>query len=180
MESTTSFIVANATKSNQSLHNFEKQINFVSTATIKSVQVADFSLDEFLPYQLAVLSSHVSRKFSEIYAENFGLTVPEWRVIVHLHNAGPVSIREIQARVDMDKSKVSRAATRLEKSGHISKETNANDRRLLKLALTKKGNDLMTQIIPLAHEFESKLTERLGEDNETFRKLMKKYMKAEL
>ena len=141
-------------------------------------KVSDFSLDDFLPYQLAVLSSHISREFSEIYAENFGLTVPEWRVIVHLHNAGPVSVREIQARVDMDKSKVSRAATRLEKSGHITKETNADDRRLLKLALTDKGHALMKQIIPLAHGFEDKLTKRLGPDNDTFRDMLAKFVKA--
>ncbi|WGI22503.1 MarR family winged helix-turn-helix transcriptional regulator [Amylibacter sp. IMCC11727] len=140
--------------------------------------MSDFSLDDFLPYQLAVLSSRISREFSQVYAENFGLTVPEWRVIVHLHNTGPVSVREIQARVDMDKSKVSRAATRLEKSGHITKETNADDRRLLKLALTAKGHDLMTQIIPLAHSFEDKLTERLGAENDEFRAILAKFVKA--
>ena len=140
--------------------------------------MSDFSLDDFLPYQLAVLSSHISREFSEIYANNFGLTVPEWRVIVHLHNAGPVSVREIQARVDMDKSKVSRAATRLEKSGYITKETNTDDRRLLKLALTDKGHDLMKQIIPLAHDFETKLSKQMGSDDATFRALMAKFVKA--
>ena len=172
------FIVANATKSNQRLQTAQEHRKFISNATIKSTAVPDFALDDFLPYQLAVLSSHISREFSEIYAENFGLTVPEWRVIVHLHNAGPVSVREIQARVDMDKSKVSRAATRLEKSGLITKETNTDDRRLLKLALTSKGHALMKQIIPLANDFEAKLTTRLGADNETFRALISKFVKA--
>ena len=164
--------------SNQRLRFSTKQSKFVANATIKSSAVTDFSLDDFLPYQLAVLSSQISREFSEIYTENFGLTVPEWRVIVHLHNAGPVSVREIQARVDMDKSKISRAATRLEKSGHITKETNADDRRLLKLALTSKGHDLMKQIIPLAHDFEDELTQRLSADNETFRTLLARFLKA--
>ncbi|MCO4824954.1 MAG: MarR family transcriptional regulator [Amylibacter sp.] len=145
---------------------------------MKRCAVTEFSLDEFLPYQLSVLSAHISREFSEIYAENFGLTVPEWRVIVHLHNAGPVSVREIQARVDMDKSKVSRAATRLEKSGHITKETNAEDRRLLKLALTGKGHALMKELIPLAQKFEQKLSDRLGADNEVLREMIAKFVKA--
>ncbi|MDR6267194.1 MarR family winged helix-turn-helix transcriptional regulator [Roseobacter sp. N2S] len=131
--------------------------------------MSQFSLDDFLPYQLAVVSSRVSREFSEIYAEHFDMTVPEWRVIVHLYNAGPVSIREIQARVDMDKSKVSRAASRLEKTGFITKETNTDDRRLLKLALTPEGQKRMQQIIPLANAFESKLVERLGPDVDQFR-----------
>jgi DNA-binding MarR family transcriptional regulator len=140
--------------------------------------VPDFSLDDFLPYQLAVISSRVSRAFSEIYAEKFGLSVPEWRVIVHLHNAGPVSVREIQARVDMDKSKVSRAASRLETSGHITKETNTTDRRLLKLALTHKGHALMTQIIPLAQAFDQELTQTIGPDAKAFRKTLANLIKA--
>lgn len=139
--------------------------------------MSQFSLDDFLPYQLAVVSSRVSREFSEIYAEHFDMTVPEWRVIVHLYNAGPVSIREIQARVDMDKSKVSRAASRLEKTGFITKETNTDDRRLLKLALTAEGQKRMQQIIPLANAFESKLVERLGPDMAQFRKTLLNLLK---
>nr|WP_323781938.1 MarR family winged helix-turn-helix transcriptional regulator [Amylibacter sp.] len=139
--------------------------------------MSQFSLDDFLPYQLAVVSSRVSREFSEIYAEHFDMTVPEWRVIVHLYNAGPVSIREIQARVDMDKSKVSRAASRLEKTGFITKETNTDDRRLLKLALTAEGQKRMQQIIPLANAFESQLVERLGPDMAQFRKTLLNLLK---
>ena len=142
--------------------------------------MTNFFLDDFLPYQLAVLSAQISSQFSEVYAENFGLTVPEWRVIAHLYNTGPVSVREIQARVNMDKSKVSRAATRLEKSGYITKETNTNDRRLLKLALTSTGHDLMKRIIPLANDFEVKLTQRLGKDNEPFRSMLARFVKANL
>ena len=142
--------------------------------------MTNFSLDDFLPYQLAVLSAQISNEFSEIYSENFGLTVPEWRVVVHLYNAGSVSVREIQARVGMDKSKVSRAATRLKKSGHITKETNADDRRLLKLALTTKGHALMKQIIPLANDFEDRLTQRLGTNDEPFRAMLSTCLKANI
>ena len=106
--------------------------------------------------------------------------MPEWRVVVHLYNAGSVSIREIQARVGMDKSKVSRAATRLKKSGHITKEKNADDRRLLKLALTTKGHALMKQIIPLANNFEDRLTQRLGTNDKPFRAMLAAFLKANI
>lgn len=139
--------------------------------------MAQFSLDDFLPYQLAVVSARVSREFSQIYAEHFDMTVPEWRVLVHLHNAGPVSIREIQARVDMDKSKVSRAASRLEKAGFLTKETNAEDRRLLKLGLTEQGYARMEQIIPLADEFEQRLLKRMGADTDSFRETLLNLLK---
>ena len=71
-----------------------------------------FELTDFLPYQLAVAAGRVSRAFSDRYRAEFGLSIPEWRVLAHLSTADAVSIREIHARVDMDKSKVSRAAAR--------------------------------------------------------------------
>ena len=77
--------------------------------------LADFVLNDFLPYQLSVLSARISRDFSDLYGERFGISVSEWRIVAHLsQTSGPVSVREIYGRVNMDKSRVSRAAARLE------------------------------------------------------------------
>ncbi|GAB4384738.1 MarR family winged helix-turn-helix transcriptional regulator [Albidovulum sp.] len=138
--------------------------------------MAEFLLERFLPYQLAVLAARVSREFSSVYAERFGLGIAEWRVLAHLHDAGPVSVREIHRRVDMDKSKVSRAASRLETAGLISKEPNAEDRRLLRLALTGKGQAVMAELAPLALDFEARLLSRLGADAPAFRALLERLL----
>jgi len=139
--------------------------------------VPKFSLDSFLPYQLAALSSRVSREFAKTYVSKFGITIPEWRVIFHLHTSGPVSVREIFQRVDMDKSKVSRAASRLEESGLISKKTNPADRRLVELELTQKGRDLMSKITPLALDYERQLMAKLGEQGPAFRETLAHFLK---
>ncbi|MEL6234589.1 MAG: MarR family winged helix-turn-helix transcriptional regulator [Pseudomonadota bacterium] len=120
-----------------------------------------FDLDAFLPYQLAVLSARVSREFGRIYTRQFGISIAEWRVIAHLAQAGTVSVREIHARVDMDKSKVSRAAARLEHAGLLTKAAAKDDRRLVALSLTSEGQALFDQILPLARQFESDVLARL-------------------
>ena len=38
-------------------------------------------LSGFLPYRLNHLAETVSRSFSKIYAEKYGIGIPEWRVI---------------------------------------------------------------------------------------------------
>ena len=43
-----------------------------------------FLLSQFLPYQLAVAAAHVSREFSTRYRREFGLSIPEWRVLAHI------------------------------------------------------------------------------------------------
>lgn len=127
--------------------------------------MSTFDLDDFLPYRLALAAARVSRDFAERYRTEFGISIPEWRVLAHLSAAGgPVSVREIHARVDMDKSKVSRAAARLEAAGYVAKAENRNDRRLVALTLTGEGQALMARIIPVAQGFQAELLARLGPD----------------
>lgn len=124
---------------------------------------AGFDLATFLPYRLAVAAARVSRGFAERYRREFGLTIPEWRVLAHLSAAaGPVAMRDIQLRVDMDKSRVSRAAARLEAAGLVAKAGNPADRRSLTLALTPAGRALMGRIVPLANAYQAELLARLG------------------
>ena len=89
----------------------------------------NFDLSAFLPYQLAVVASRVSKGFAERYRAEFGLTIPEWRVLAHMAQFDAVSVREIQARVDMDKSKVSRAAARLEEGLRVPEAGPGNQLR---------------------------------------------------
>ena len=128
-----------------------------------------FDLSSFLPYQLAVASSRISREFSERYKREFGLSIPEWRVLAHLAQSDAVSVREIHERVDMDKSKVSRAAARLESSGLIEKRENPEDRRLLDMRLTAKGRNLIARIVPIADAYQAQLAALLGAHAEGFR-----------
>ena len=129
----------------------------------------DFDLDAFLPYQLSVLAARVSCGFSDLYQQKFGITLPEWRVVAHLSQAGSVSVREIHQRVDMDKSKVSRAATRLEEAGYVSKRVNGNDRRLVELELTEKGHKMVGELTPIAQEYEASVLAALGKHAPCFR-----------
>lgn len=120
-----------------------------------------FDLDHFLPYQLSAAAGRVSRAFAERYRDEFGITIPEWRVLAHLTQAEDVSVREIHLKVDMDKSKVSRAASRLEAAGYIAKRVNSQDKRLVALSLTPKGEALVKRILPVALAYQAELEERL-------------------
>lgn len=128
-----------------------------------------FDLSAFLPYQMAVTAGRLSRDFSELYRREFGLSIPEWRVMAHLAQSEAVSVREIHLRVDMDKSKVSRAAARLESAGLIEKRENKADRRLLDMRLTPAGRDLMQRIVPLADAYQARLLAALGPQADGFR-----------
>ncbi|MDZ4096311.1 MAG: MarR family winged helix-turn-helix transcriptional regulator [Paracoccaceae bacterium] len=136
----------------------------------------NFDLTVFLPYQLAVASSRVSRGFAALYRAEFGLSIPEWRVLAHLAQSGAVSVREIHARVDMDKSKVSRAAARLEAGGLIEKRANATDRRLIDMTLTPSGHDMIARILPIALAYQQRVLAQLGNDAVAFGRALETLM----
>lgn len=125
--------------------------------------VSDFDLDRFTPYRLAVAAQKTSEGLARLYRARFGISIPEWRVLVHLAQAGDVSVRDIEAQVMMEKSKVSRAASRLAAAGYINKQASKADRRLLRISLTTKGNTLMAELLPLALAYQRSLEEHLGD-----------------
>ncbi|MBP0485129.1 MarR family winged helix-turn-helix transcriptional regulator [Sagittula salina] len=127
----------------------------------------DFDLMRFTPYRLAVAAERTSEELARQYRKRFGISIPEWRVLVHLarptDGARTVSVRDIEARVAMEKSKVSRAASRLEAAGLIAKTVEAGDRRLVRLALTDAGRALMAELLPLALAYQREIEARLAE-----------------
>ena len=123
----------------------------------------DFELDQFLPYLLAEAAQKLSRELAEIYREA-GVSTPQWRVLVHLAYSGRVSVRDIERRVSMEKSKVSRAAARLETAGLVEKRADPADGRLVALSLTDQGRALMARLLPRALEYQRQLEGLLGAD----------------
>ena len=121
-----------------------------------------FDLDGFLPYRLSVAASRISRRFAALYGAEAGLSIPEWRVLAHLDGAGAVSVRDITARVHLDKSVVSRAASRLEEAGLLRKSGHDTDRRLITLELSAGGRALMRRLGGIAAAFQAELIAELG------------------
>lgn len=129
--------------------------------------MSDFDLDAFLPYRLSVAAAQISREFSARYREKFGISIAEWRVVAHLGHSGPVSVREIHARVELEKSRVTRAAQRLETAGYLRKTPDPTDGRLVVLELTEKGKAMRADLARLARAFQADLMVRLGPDAAT-------------
>ncbi|WP_425038695.1 MarR family winged helix-turn-helix transcriptional regulator [Primorskyibacter sp. S187A] len=115
----------------------------------------NFNLSDFLPYKLSVLSSRTTKMLSKVYCEKYGLSTPEWRVLVHVARREKMSVREIHDSVYLEKPAVSRAVAKLEKSGFLRKTTCEADHRLVEIELTAAGLDLFNRIVPEALSFET-------------------------
>jgi DNA-binding MarR family transcriptional regulator len=127
-----------------------------------SITVAQFDLERYLPYRLTVIAGQLSAEMAKQYKERHGISMAEWRVLLSVGYSKKPSIRDIEKKAGLEKSKVSRAASRLQANGFLIKHIDDQDRRLLKLSLTKEGRALLDNLIPIAQEFQVKLDEKLG------------------
>lgn len=117
----------------------------------------ELRLEDFLPYRLAVLSNTVSTTVARAYDKRFSVSIPEWRVIAVLGRFPGLSAVEVAGRTLMDKVAVSRAVTKLIKSGRIDREFADSDKRRSILNLSEDGKQLHDEIAELALQFERDL-----------------------
>lgn len=122
-------------------------------------------LEDFLPYRLSITSHTVSTNIARIYEKRFGVSIPEWRVIAVLGRYPGLSAVEVADRTLMDKVAVSRAVTKLIKTGRIDREFADADRRRSILNLSEEGKKVHNEIAPLALEFEQQLVQNISEED---------------
>jgi DNA-binding MarR family transcriptional regulator len=129
----------------------------------------------FLPYLLSITSNAVSGRIAQEYRSQFGLSVPEWRVMAVLGDSGPLTQRELTGLTLMDKVAVNRACKVLEVRDLISRRPNTLDGRSHLLELTASGREMHGQIMPLAVTMEGRLFSVLSsEEREQLRALLER------
>ncbi len=145
----------------------------VSPQAAASAETAPLKLEEFLPYRLNVVASLVSQALSRIYAERYGVGVPEWRVLVTLGQYGTMTGKAIGAHSHMHKTKVSRAVAELEKRKLLTRRANRADMREVFLSLTPAGRAIYEDLAPGAVEFAQHLSEAVAPgDREAFERAL--------
>lgn len=132
----------------------------------KGTRAADrvFVLEDFVPFRLSVLANRMTRAVARVYMQRFHLAAPEWRTLAVLGRFGPMSANTVVEHTAMDKVRVSRAIGRLLELGHITRKTDADDRRRVILELTASGHSAYRQIVPRALAVEDDMLAALSAD----------------
>jgi DNA-binding MarR family transcriptional regulator len=119
-------------------------------------------LEHFVPYRLSVLTNIVSMSIAEAYEREFGLSIPQWRVIAVLARYPDLSAIEVAERTAMDKVAVSRAVQGLLARRRLLRTYDSGDRRRTRLRLSTAGQSVYTRVAPLALSYEKKLLDALS------------------
>ena len=80
-----------------------------------------------------------------IATENFEITLDQFHILRHIRK-GRGSVSELADLQQISRPAISQAVDILVEKGLISRRTNADDRRYIRLELTPSGNDLLNTI----------------------------------
>ena len=122
------------------------------------------TLQQFLPYRCVTLAERISTSLSRIYAEQFGVSVAEWRILTVLAENERLQARDIGRIIRMDKVKVSRAVASLLDRKLLLRTPSKIDGRASDLRLSAAGKRLYNKIVPRALDWEELLVETLSVD----------------
>ncbi|CAM4010353.1 Multidrug resistance operon repressor [Novosphingobium lubricantis] len=136
-------------------------------------------LTQFMPYRMAITSNAVSGLIAGQYRSEFGLKIPEWRIMAVLGDAGPLTQRDLVRATLMDKVAVNRACKVLEERDLVQRSPNQLDGRSHHLELTHQGLDLYGKIWPQAVEaYERIFAAITPREQEKLRAILDKLLQA--
>ncbi len=140
-----------------------------------SASKENLRLEEFLPFQLAVVANRASQMIARVIEDEYDLQVPDWRILVTLDEYAPLSPNEIANYTSMDNPRVSRAQRRLTDLRLISCESDPSDGRRKIITLTPLGKTVCRKMSPEAHSREAWLLEGLsGEERQSLAHILRK------
>jgi|GEM_PF-548721 len=112
-----------------------------------------------------ILSNRITRAFSAEVEPKFGISLPEWRVIMTLAWRETSTANDIIAIWSLDKMAANRAIRKLEEADLVRRRRSADDRRRFDLSLTPEGRRLYDKIVPAANERYQEIVSVLSRDD---------------
>lgn len=121
-------------------------------------------------FELENCAAYIATNAGKILAESFekklkvvGISRVQWTVLYYLGNPECNSQKELVTRLKTKGSSTARLLDRMERNGWVERHLNPEDRREMLLVLTKKGNELRNQCLPLGQAYNDQIKEGISE-----------------
>lgn len=133
------------------------------------------NLEKSVNHHIAISAIMIKRVFFKILSDNkFDITPEQWNILYHLNESNGMTIGKLSELTYKDFANMSRISQKLETAGFIEKKRDEKDKRIFKLFITEKGQELNKQLHQCAYKSTDIALE--GIDNQT-RELMVKNLK---
>lgn len=115
------------------------------------------SIADLLSTRLLRLSNTLALYSSRRYRQQFGVTLPEWRVMSIIAALDGTTARDVSRVLATDKAWVGLSVKSLAKRGYLTRTSDKNDSRRMPLSLTKQGKEMHDAIMVVARQRQRRL-----------------------
>lgn len=119
-------------------------------------------VDEHLSALLGRASAVISAEFHEDVRRH-RMPVPQWRVMATLFGSGGMSLSVLSELTLINQPTITRLVQRLEANGFLRKSPDVEDRRMVRLSLTKRGHAKVRELVVLAEARQKLILQGLDE-----------------
>ena len=144
-------IVANANVGNE--NNADGKVVLIEFFHYIMGWSAVYKLTESVPYLLNRVGVRMGELFSRRIASH-GVSLPMYRVMAALWEVPHQRLNDLAAMTTIEISTLSRLIGTMEKMRLVSRSRLENNARTVAINLTKEGDKLVTELMPIAQHFE--------------------------
>lgn len=137
----------------------------VATTTFIQIQVqvlVHLREDHVVPF--AGLVSIISRTHGIMMNDRlrpYGLSSGQFPLLIHLSHQQDVTQEALARHLHLDKGAIARAARKLEDAGYITRTPDPANRRAVRLLLTERGEQIVTEMHTIDKEWEDQVFDGL-------------------
>jgi DNA-binding MarR family transcriptional regulator len=121
------------------------------------------SITDLLSTRLLRLSNTLALYSGRRYLQQFGVTLPEWRVMSIVASRDGTTARDISRELATDKAWIGLSVKRLARRGYLTRSPDEQDTRRVLLSLTKQGKQMHDAIMSVARQRQRRLRAALPE-----------------
>ena len=132
---------------------------------------SNLNVEDFLTFKITRLSNALRTNLTKRYLEEFGLSLPEWRLLALVTRYSPLRFSEVTTRSSMDKGQVSRTLRAMTRRGltkarvlrHRSSPAAEALAAPVIVSITPKGRSVYQAILPVARRRQAEILLTLPE-----------------
>lgn len=116
-------------------------------------------IDDYLLYLMARASHLISNEFHEKLRRR-GISVPVWRVLASLVGSGGETVTGLAEICLLQQPTMTKLLDRMVRDGLVKRTQDSRDRRVVRVALTPRGETIATELAELAKQHEAEVLAR--------------------
>lgn len=119
------------------------------------------TLAPWLGKTMKMIDNHIQDLF---YEQNISLTKTQWILLKKLHEKDGVPQQELAFLTGRDKTSLTRLVNTMEKKNLVARISSKLDKRINHIFLTKNGESLFKESLPIIEKFITALQENISEE----------------